>query len=404
LIRVAFIKFGGLSAGGTERFLQTIAINLDREVFDVTYFYCDAAPYIGSDTVHATTDPYRLAAMREAGVRLVKFRVGAKDVSRPSHPWRDSNFFELFDERDYDIVQSGRAGHPEFPFTHIRHTPIVDSIHFLGGIDNQANIARVMHLSEWSARQWAEAGGDAGRVSVVSHPMERSSCPPSFRAELDLDGKLVFGFHQRASDEIFSPMPLEAYGQIANEHTHFVLLGGGERYRKQAAELALTSVTFLPHSGDARRISAFLATLDVYAHGRKDGEINSMAMAEAMGMGLPIVSHRSAVNNGHVECIGEAGAVVDSSAAYADELRRHRDDTGYRSMRSAAALRQFDRKYELKGQMRQIEAIYRDVVDDPFPNRGARMVAGVIQDMTSLARDVRARIRARGHRLDRQGR
>ena len=32
-IKVAFIKFGGLCAGGTERFLHAIAANLPKEEF-----------------------------------------------------------------------------------------------------------------------------------------------------------------------------------------------------------------------------------------------------------------------------------------------------------------------------------------------------------------------------------
>jgi hypothetical protein len=58
-IRVAFIKFGGLASGGTEKYLQTIAVNLPSDKFIVDYFYCDASPYLGSDWVHPTTDPER---------------------------------------------------------------------------------------------------------------------------------------------------------------------------------------------------------------------------------------------------------------------------------------------------------------------------------------------------------
>ena len=46
-IKVAFIKFGGMANGGTEKYLQTIAAHLPKDEFDVDFFYCDAAPYIG---------------------------------------------------------------------------------------------------------------------------------------------------------------------------------------------------------------------------------------------------------------------------------------------------------------------------------------------------------------------
>ncbi len=41
-IRVAFIKFCGMATGGTEKVLQTIAANLDKNKFLVDFYYCDS--------------------------------------------------------------------------------------------------------------------------------------------------------------------------------------------------------------------------------------------------------------------------------------------------------------------------------------------------------------------------
>ena len=45
MIKVAFIKFGGMANGGTEKYLQTIAAHLPKDEFDVDFFYCDAVSY-----------------------------------------------------------------------------------------------------------------------------------------------------------------------------------------------------------------------------------------------------------------------------------------------------------------------------------------------------------------------
>ena len=45
-IKIAFIKFGGMANGGTEKYLQTIAGHLPKDRFEVDFYYCDAAPYI----------------------------------------------------------------------------------------------------------------------------------------------------------------------------------------------------------------------------------------------------------------------------------------------------------------------------------------------------------------------
>ena len=58
-IKVAFIKFCGMATGGTEKVLQTVAANLPKDKFEVDFYYCDSAPYIGSDFIHPDNDPSR---------------------------------------------------------------------------------------------------------------------------------------------------------------------------------------------------------------------------------------------------------------------------------------------------------------------------------------------------------
>ena len=94
MIKVACVKFGGLAAGGTERFLQSIAAYLPKNEFDVTYFYCDSAPYKGSDWKHPDTDESRRKFLLDHNVKIVKFDVGYKDITHPHHTWVNSNFFD----------------------------------------------------------------------------------------------------------------------------------------------------------------------------------------------------------------------------------------------------------------------------------------------------------------------
>ena len=60
--KIAFIKFGGMAIGGTEKVLQTIASELPKDQYDVD-FYCDSAPYIGSDYKHLDTDLKELSTV-----------------------------------------------------------------------------------------------------------------------------------------------------------------------------------------------------------------------------------------------------------------------------------------------------------------------------------------------------
>ncbi|MBY0538590.1 HAD-IIIA family hydrolase [Patescibacteria group bacterium] len=368
-IKIAFVKYGGMSAGGTEKMLQIIAANLDKTRFDVDYYYCNASPFRGITYNYPDTDPFRLAYMKAHNVNLVPFTVGEVNMVNPYQTWHGTDFWEKFDETKYDVIQTGRPGHPEYPFTKIKRTPILEIIALKAGCDNQYNIARSLHICQWSADQWIKSGGDSKRVRIISLPIDIETRDyGTYRSELSLDNKFIYGMHQRASDSIFSPFPLAAYKKIENENTWFIMLGGSTLYQKQALELGIKNITFLPTTGDSEIIFKFLSTLNVYAHGRKDGEVNSQAMAEGMYFGLPIVSHVSEINNGHIECIGTGGKVLKTIDEYAAELTKLRQDTTYYTETSQNARQRFTDHYELTNQIKRFEEIYIDVVANPFPH------------------------------------
>jgi glycosyltransferase involved in cell wall biosynthesis len=384
-IRIAIIKYGGLSAGGTEKFLQTIAVNLNQEIFDVTYFYCDSSPYVGSNFSHPNTDPNKLSYLQDSGVKLVKFNVRSKNTFDKYHKWEGTDFWDKFKETDFDLIQTGRAGHPEYPFHLIKKVPIIDSIHLNAGVDNQVNIAKVMLLGEWSLREWIKNGGDSRRAVVISHPIEPTEMPLSIRSPSS-NNPVIFGFHQRKSDEIFSEIPLQAFSQLPKNKALFRIMGGSDLYREQATKLGLDNVEFMDFSSDQKRIENFLNTLDVYAHGRKDGEINSTAIAEALRHGKPIISHISSINNGHIECIGPAGKVVKSPNEYTEEMRRYLETPSIFSECALVSLEQFKNRYELSEQIKKISSIYKDIYQNGYPK-------------TSIFRIVKLKISAKFRRL-----
>lgn len=363
-IKIAFIKFGGLAAGGTEKYLQQIAANLPKDKFDVDYYYCDAAPYYGSAYKHANTDPDRVKYMMEHDVNLIKFNVKYKNVTVPTHDWIDTDFWEKFDELNYDIVQTGRAGHPEYPFTKINKTPIVDSIHLPGMIDKQSNIFKVIHVSEWNKNLWVKSGGDASKTKVIYLPIEipNNITKENLKKKLNIENKFIVGLHQRNDENIFSPYPLKAFSELPGDDNFFILLGGSEKHAEQARSLNLKNFIQLQFSGDMTNVYKFLNTLDVYLHGRKDGEINSQAIAEALYFGLPIISHTGLNANGHIETIGDAGIVHKDFESYAKELIKYKENLELRKKLSNNATKRFEEKYSFSKIMEQIISLYEEVV------------------------------------------
>ena len=363
MIKVAFIKFGGMANGGTEKVLQTIAAELPKDKFVVDYFYCDSAPYIGSDFVHPDTDPSRVQYVKDSGVNLIKFDVGFKDLRTSTHDWVDTNFWELFDEEKYDVIQTGRSGHPEYPFTLINKTPIVDSIHLSGMAENKHNSVKTVLISNEQRDRWIMSGGPAEKAVIIPNPLKIPDVGEvNYREEFGWQDKFIFGLHQRRDNHIFSPIPLEAYDEIEDDNTAFLLLGGSENYQKQAKDLGLKNFKHLPPVGELEPIHKFLNTLDVFAHGRSDGEQCSCAIIEAMSHGLPVISH-SAPSMGQLEQIGDAGKVANSYQEYSEVMVDMIDDKNYYSKCAQNSKKRYNEIYKLESIIKKYADIYEGVVN-----------------------------------------
>jgi len=362
-IKIAFIKFGGMAIGGTEKVLQTIAAELPKDQFIVDFFYCDAAPYIGSDFKHIDTDPSRVEYTKSHGVNLKKFNVEYKDVTKPTHDWVDTDFWEHFNEEDYDVIQTGRSGHPEYPFHMINKTPIVDSIHLSGMAENKANSLKTVLISNEQRQRWIASGGPTDRAITIPNPLKIPDVGDvNYRKELGWENKFVFGLHQRRDNNIFSPIPLEAYDEMQSDDTAFLLLGGSESYQKQAKDLGLKNFMYLPTTGELELIHKFLNTLDVYAHGRSDGEQCSCAIIEAMSHGLPVISH-TAPSMGQAEQIADAGKVVGDYQEYSDVMGRMIDDKKYFEQCASNSKKRYDNVYKLDTVIKKYIEVYKEVVN-----------------------------------------
>ena len=363
MIKIAFIKFGGMAIGGTEKVLQTIAAELPKDEFVVDYFYCDAAPYIGSDFKHIDTDPSRVEYVKEHGVNTIKFNVEFKDVTKSTHDWINTDFWDYFDENNYDIIQTGRSGHPEYPFHMINKTPIVDSIHLSGMAENKANSLKTVLISNEQRQRWIASGGPVERAVTIPNPLKIPDVGSiNYREEFGWQDKFIFGLHQRRDNNIFSPIPLEAYDEIETDDTAFLLLGGSENYQKQAKDLGLKNFKHLPTTGELEPIHKFLYTLDVYAHGRSDGEQCSCAIIEAMSHSLPVISH-TAPSMGQAEQIDNAGKVVDNYEQYSNVMIDMLYNKNYYDRCVSNSKKRYEDVYKLDTVIKKYIEIYKEVAN-----------------------------------------
>lgn len=360
-IRVAFVKYAGLINGGGERLLIRLGSALDKSRFEVTYFWCHPGP-----EVPLSTNTKLQERLHAAGVRTVEFRVGRRDLRDPILPWVDTDFFEVFRAKDFDIVQRLSSGNPEFPFMYIPR-PVVEW-NLFGGVDHSLNTVRTICNCPWLLERWRANGGDPRKGLAGFPSVEPSMTRDSLRAELGIPAAaIVAGLHQRADETIVSGIPLAAFQRVAARtgmDLRFVILGGADGYRRQAEALGL-DVIFVPETTEWPQICRFLNTLDIYAHGRRDGEVHSTAIAEAMLHGLPVVSHTSLVNdfNAHVEQVAGCGKVCDTLEEYEEFLSTLVMDPDLRTQLGAVGKTRAEAEYTLPAIARRVEAVYTEVYE-----------------------------------------
>lgn len=363
--KIAFVKLGGLGGGGVEKYLQTLACNLDK--FEVDYYYTEGIKLIGSNWLpyHPGTDPIRKKYMEDSRVNLIKVEAEARDDRNgPPYPWVNTNFFEIFDESKYSVVQTAKLGYKDFPFCEMQNSNFVDSIHSLGNCDifKSDAIKKTVLMSQYQADCWIKNGGDANKVviipPIVIFPKEKSKAT---KKDFGInDDVFVFGMHQSNRADVFSSIPLEAYKQIENDKTMFMIMGGSPEYQNQARRLNIQNIKFIDFSSDMETVNNFVSVLDVFTHGRNDGEVCSAAIIEALYHGKTVISHPGH-NMGHKYQIEGCGFMVNSSQEYFETMKKLMNDKVLLEEMSLKSRQKYDEKFSFNVCIDQYTQIYEEV-------------------------------------------
>jgi glycosyltransferase involved in cell wall biosynthesis len=327
-MEIAFCKYGGLAAGGTEKYLQSLALLYRKEGHDVDYYYTNATPIEGTSWQHPDTCPIRKSLVKEAGINTIFVDVQFRRSAANGAEWVGTNFFELFEESKYDYLVTAGDGRSEYPYNQLKQIPIIHTVHGWHAY-NAPNIHKSVLLCNWQARQWEAHGGDTSKLEIIPPLIPIPSYEPNLRQTLNiLDDALVFGMHQ--SPGVASLISLEAFAEIVDDNIYYVILGGDGQHRNYCEKNKIRNVIFLPKA-DAQTVHSFLDSIDVYAHCRRDGEVCSACLIEAMAHSKPIISYfGDGTNLGHLEQVRGIGCVTNSAGQYAKEMRKY-FDASYRS-------------------------------------------------------------------------
>lgn len=361
--KVACIKFAGLASGGTEKALQNIAMVLSQNNYEVDYFYTNAAPFLNHWFVHPDNDENRKKWVESFGINTIPVYVESKDANNPPYKWNNTNFWELFDETKYDVIQTARGGYPEYPFNLINKTKIIDGIHSDVGED-KSNIIKSILISKWQAEKWASNGGNIKKAVIIPNLVSVPRISKSkLREKLGIpEESFVYGFHQRNDPSIFSPVSLNAYSSISNNNNHFIILGGSDLHRKQAKSLKLDNVHFIDFTSDQSIIHDFLESINVFSHSRLDGEVCSVAIIEAMYHGKPVITYPGTVSMGHLEQIEGCGYMANSVEDYSNMMKLLEYNSDYYQELSEKTLDKYMKNYSYEIVKNKILEVYQNSI------------------------------------------
>jgi FkbM family methyltransferase len=336
MINISFVHYGGLTYAGAQRQAMRLACSLDKQRFKVRYFWCRHQRSGGSTAPFPKICPELADELLAAGVEVIEFQVGYRELGVLGYPWSETDFFELFAKYPTDIVFSVRAGEPEYPFIKI-DKPLVEWNVF-GIVDPSPNLVYSVAVSPWIRNLWLSNGGNPEKSGVCLSSVSQPTTD-SLRKKFGIaKEELVVGFHQRDDNHLAAPYIFEALAAIRSKGRplpRIMILGGGSLYKELASQFKL-DVIFLPLTPDFNEVSRFLNTLDIFTHNGAAGESLGIAIQEAMAHGLPIVSMKGP-NNGHIEVVGGAGRVCSTQEEYTAFLETLLFDVAERENRSRAA-------------------------------------------------------------------
>lgn len=339
-MKLSFCKFVGLANGGTEKYLQSLAIFYKNNGHEVDYYYTNVAP---STWDHPDNDPTRENLLRDSGVNLKKIYL----ERLVGNEWINTNFFDIFKESDYDYLIGAGNGMPDYPYHKLKNIPIIHTIHG-DHVFNQHNIKKSVLLCKWQADRWINNGGDSKKIEIIpSYVPVPNKWSNSFREKNNIpEDAFVYGFHQRNDNNISSNISLACFSAIKIPNTYFTILGGSDKHRNFVKENNIKNVIFIDYTSSIDTIHEFLDGIDVYAHCRNDGEVCSAAIIEAMYHGKPVIS-APGLNMGHVEQIENCGMMCYSTEEYLEQMIRIHNKNYYDELTEKTKIKYYN-NYDYK--------------------------------------------------------
>lgn len=322
---------------GTARSHEQIALNINKELFDPFILY-----WPGANNPRLSYLEGKLGKNN-----LIPFdRSLEKTDAATGYTPVKNNLKEVCQQAKLDILHVARGGHYEWPFVD-RMCPIQVETKIFTDMEPRTFV-------DWSF-PIVSFVGYPNKQSIIPNPISYPVTDPSigsFRGEVLPEGvvlnkeTMVYGRIGREGNWTdHGILGFKAALQI-NPNSYFIVISPCPEDRAFYSSWEHKDrVLLIDPTSDDRLIQKFFNTLDVFLHYRADGEVCSVAIAQAMANKLPVVSHKSNVYNGQVEMLYGCGFVADSKEAYVEFVKRLAQDRHLRTFTGTSAYQKYQMVY-----------------------------------------------------------
>ena len=337
--RILFYNIMGLGYTGTDKFLQVLAKNMNKEVYDVYFMYGEQD--IPSSGVHDISS--RLSYILEGKVFPIRFDYKLRQSSQPYFvEGMSPSIFDVIKDFQIDLFVTAGAGNPEYPVSAIRSVPVI-FINIFGEPNIQKNITNHVCISNEVADHLRTVVAKE-KIKVMYVPSEgpvinSKQYGLELRRELGLSEQaFVFGRIGRSSEGIFDPIGIRAFQQVVKKfpHSHYLIVSPPKTLEDIVKTEKIPNVHFVKASGKEAKLWGFYEAMDVLAHFRKDGESFGLNIVEAMFCGKPVISHRSRQWNAHLEYLDKSFSFVadtDNVGQYAAAMEFFANPENYEKVK-----------------------------------------------------------------------
>lgn len=330
--------------GGTWRSHERILLNLDNDVFDPYVFY------------NPNQDNNRLDFLKNVFPieRIIPFSASLnKTGPNEGYSYVQSNFYELCEKYNFDIIHFARGGYFEWPFVK-RICPIQIETNIFGGMDNSEFLDCSVSISDTVK----SIRGDSDYIIYNPIPSQILN-DDNLKSELKINNdEIVFGRIGRKDN--FHSISFESLKVLKNLGLKFkfIIIGACDNAKACIQNLDLNDRCILIDvTNDDDYIHRFHNTIDIFLHYRSDGETFGTAIAQSMMYGKPVISHFAGYN-AQSEIINDGGFVCNSVEEYSNKILELCNNANlYNEISSNAKRRALD--FEERKIVNQWETLYK---------------------------------------------